>query len=182
MASAGDLKLYVESLYPGIRTEGDEPVELRADHDHRGVVSFTWLAEDSPISDLTKADLSKRGDVVFYAEISGDGNTNMTSLAVFKLGSSAVAVDDRRNLYLEVSGGDAGANMVALRARIQHVPRPSPTDSRLETPSTLAKNWPLETPPIRIRYGRSAEVQVTDQEHKTWKVSLHPDHLRGAIH
>jgi hypothetical protein len=145
-------------------------------------VNFTWLAEDSPISDLTKADLSKRDDVVLYANISDDGDTNMTNLVVFKFGSSAVAVDDKRNLYLEVTGGNAGADMVALRARIEHVPRPSPTESRFETPIRLEKNWPLETPPIRIRYGRSAEVQVTDQEHKTWKVSLHPDHLRGAIH
>jgi hypothetical protein len=182
MASAGDLKLYVESLYPGIRTEGFEPVEFRADHDHDGVVNFTWLAEDSPISDLTKADLSKRGDVVLYAEISGDGNINMTNLVVFKFGSSAVAVDDKRGLHLEVTGGDAGANRVALRARIERVRRPSPTESRFDTPIALEKDWTSATPPIRIRYGRSAEVQVTDQEHRTWKVSLHPDHLSGAIH
>jgi hypothetical protein len=182
LASAGDLKLYVESLYPGIRTEGFEPVDFKGDHGHIGEVIFTWLAADSPISDLSKVDMSKRSDVVFYAEITGDGNTSMTNLAVFKFGSPAIAVDDRNDLRLEVTGSDAGADRVVLRARIQHLPHRSPTDSRFETPNTLEANWSLATPPIRIRYGHSADVQLTDQDHRTWKVSLHPDHLRGAIH
>jgi len=42
--------------------------------------------------------------------------------------------------------------------------------------------WSPETPPVRIRYGESAEVQVTDQDHKTWKVALHPDRMQGAIY
>jgi hypothetical protein len=48
-------------------------------------------------------------------------------------------------------------------------------------------NWisrrdvPPESPPLRIRYGKSAEVKVTDQDHKTWKVTLYPDRMQGAI-
>jgi hypothetical protein len=182
MASGGDLKLYVESLYPGIRTDGFEPVEFKGDHGHDGVVNFTWLAADSPVTDLTKADLSKRSDVVFYAEITGDGNTTMTNLVVFKFGSSAIAVDDKKELDLQVTGSDAGADMVLLRARIQRVPHASPSEVRYGMPRAVEKNWTAETSPIQVRYGHSADVLMADQDHHIWKVSLHPDHMRGAIH
>jgi hypothetical protein len=182
IASAGELKVYVESLYPGIRTEGFGGIEFKGDHYRIAVVNFTWLAPDSPITDLSQADLSKRGDVALYAEITGDGGTNETNLVVFKFGASAITVDDSRDLYLEVSGSSAGADAVALRARIQHVARTSATAFPTERPHPLENDWPLETPSIRVRYGDSAVVQLTDQDHKTWKVSLYPDRLSGAIH
>jgi hypothetical protein len=182
MASAADLKVYLQSLYPGIRTEGFEGTDFRGDHYREAVVNYTWLASDSPVSDLSQADASKRGDIALYAGITGDGMTNWTNLVAFKFGSSAIAVDDRRDLYLEVAGSEAGADAVALRARIQHLPRSSPTGPPIEMPNTLENNWPSETPPIRVRYGGFAVVQLTDQEHKTWHVTLYPDHLRGAIH
>jgi hypothetical protein len=182
IASAGELKAYVESLYPGIRTEGFGGAEFKGDHYRIAVVNFTWLAPDSPITDLSQADLSKRGDVALYAEITGDGGTNETNLVVFMFGSSAMTVDDSRDLFVEVTGRGGGADAVALRARIQHVVRTSTTAFATEMPHSLEKNWSLETPPIRIRYGDSAVVQLTDQDHKTWKVSLYPDRLRGAIH
>ena len=80
--SGMDLKLYLESLYPGIRTDGFQATELRSDHGRPAVVNFTWLAADSPVTDLSKANLSKRGDAALYANISGDGTTAETTLVV----------------------------------------------------------------------------------------------------
>jgi hypothetical protein len=179
--SQGDLKLYLESLYPGIRTDGFQPTELRSDHGRPAVVSFMWLAANSPVSDLSKADLSKRSDVAIYAEITGEGSTAETTLIVSKFGSPAVAVCDDKDLNLQVTATDGGADTVILRARIQHVARAPPAEFEFGRPNALETAWSPETAPVRVRYGKSGAVQVTDQDRKTWKVVLHPDRMQGAI-
>ena len=52
LLSQKDLKLYLESLYPGIKTDGFQPTELKSDHGRSAVVNFMWLAADSPVTDL----------------------------------------------------------------------------------------------------------------------------------
>ena len=41
--SRRDLKLYLESLYPGIRTDGFQPVEFKGEHGRWAEVNFMWL-------------------------------------------------------------------------------------------------------------------------------------------
>jgi len=175
-----DLKLYLESLYPGIRTDGFQPTELRSDHGRPAVVNFTWLAADSPVTDLRKVDLSKRGNVALYANISGAGSTAETTLVALRFGSPSVAVCDDKDLNLQVTATDGGADTVILRARIQHVARAQPTDFEFGRPNAVETAWSPGSPPVRIRYGKPAEVHVTDQDHKTWKVTLYPDRMRGT--
>jgi hypothetical protein len=175
--SQGDMKLYLESLYPGIRTDGFQPTELRSDHGRPAVVSFMWLAADSPVTDLSKADLSRRGDAALYAEIGGDGGTAETTLMVLKFGTPAVGVCDRKDLNLQVTATDGGAENVMLSARIQRVARVRPSEFEYGTPHAVETAWSPETPPVRVRYGNSAELQMTDQDNKTWKVVLHPDRM-----
>jgi len=76
-----------------------------------------WLAADSPVTDLSKADLSRRSDVALYAAIGGEGSTGETTLIVLKFGSPSVAVCDRKDLDLQVTATDGGAGTVILRAR-----------------------------------------------------------------
>jgi hypothetical protein len=71
---------------------------------------------------------------------------------------------------------------VTLRAQILQGPHPSQTESPLAAPDPLNKDWSLETPPLRVRYGGGTSIRMTDQDHKTWKVSLYPDHLSGELH
>jgi len=130
----GDLKLYLESLYPGIRTDGFQTTELQSVHGRPAVVNFTWLAADSPVRDLSKADLSKRGDVALYANISGEGTTAETTLAILRFGSPSVAVCDDKDLDLRVTATDGGAGAVILRARIQHVAPPQPAQFEFGKP------------------------------------------------
>ena len=181
LLSQGDLKLYLESLYPGIRTDGFQATEFKSDHGRPAVVNFTWLAADSPVTDLSKANLSKRGDVVLYANISGDGTTAETTLVVLRFGSPSVAVCDDKDLDLQVTATDGGAGTVTLRARIQHVARAQPAEFEFGRPNAVDTAWSPKSPPLRVRYGKSAEVKVTDQDHKTWKVTLYPDRMQGAI-
>jgi beta-lactamase regulating signal transducer with metallopeptidase domain len=174
--SRADLKLFLESLYPGIRTDGFQPTTLRDDRVRE--VNFMWLAADSPVTELSKADLSKRSDVALYADVIDEGSAAFTTLIVLKFGSPAIAVCDGKDLDLQVTATDAGADTVMLRARIQHVARARPLEYGI--PNAVESAWSPETPPVRVRYGKSAEVQVTDQDHKTWKVVLHPDRMQGA--
>jgi hypothetical protein len=181
LLSQGDLKLYLESLYPGIRTDGFQATEFKSDHGRPAVVNFTWLAADSPVTDLSKANLSKRGDVVLYANISGDRTTAETTLVVLRFGSPSVAVCDDKDLDLQVTATDGGAGTVTLRARIQHVAQPQPAEFEFGRPNAVDTAWSPKSPPLRVRYGKSAEVKVTDQDHKTWKVTLYPDRMQGVI-
>ena len=180
LGSRGELKLYLESLYPGISTDGFQPTELKSDHGRSAVVSFMWLAADSPVTDLSKADLSKRTDVAVYATVIGMKSTAATTLVVLKFGSSAIAVDDPQDLDLQVTAIDGGPDMVVLRARIQRVARVRPLEFKWGTPNAVDTDWSRESPPVRVRYGESAEVRLTDQDHRTWKVVLHPDRMQGT--
>ena len=177
----GDLKLYLESLYPGIRTDGFQTTELQSVHGRPAVVNFTWLAADSPVRDLSKADLSKRGDVALYANISGEGTTAETTLAILRFGSPSVAVCDDKDLDLQVTATDGGAGAVILRARIQHVAPPQPAQFEFGKPKAVEGAWSAESRPHRVLYGKYTEVQLIDRDHKTWKVSLYPDRLWGVI-
>lgn len=179
--SEADLKLFLESLYPGIRTDGFQSTELRSDHGRPAVVNYLWLAADSPVTDLSKADISKRSDVALYAEITGQGDTAETTLAVLIFGSPSVAVCDNKDLNLQVIATDGGTDTVILRIRIQRVVRAQPADFQFGRPSAVESAWPPVSPPVRVRFGESAEMQVTDQDHRTWKVVLHPDRVQGAI-
>lgn len=178
--SKGDMKVYLESLYPGIRTDEFQTTELRSDHGRPGVVIFMWLAADSPVTDLSKADVSKRANLAFYAKI-GEGGGSETNLIVLKFGSSGVVVCDTRNLDLRVTASDGGADAVILRAQIQHVARIPPAEFEFGKPNAVETAWPPESPPIRVRYGKAAEVHLTDQDHSQWKVELFPDRLQGML-
>jgi hypothetical protein len=180
LASRGDLKRYLESLYPGIATDGFEPVEFKGDHGRRGVVNFMWLAPDSPVTDLSKADLSKRGDVVVYSDIRGAGGVSMTNLEVLKFGSSAIVVDDNNNLDVKITAIGGDADSVMLRARIQHVV-PTGSSAFQELRPVIEAAWSRETQPIRLRYGESGELQITDQDHRVWSVILHPNRMEGTL-
>jgi hypothetical protein len=173
IAARAELKLYLESLYPGIRTDGFQPTELKSDHGRSAVVNFMWLAADSPVTDLSTADLSKRADAALYASVSGEGSSAATTLVVLTFGIPAVAVDDIQNLDLQVTAADGGADTVVLRARIQRVARSHPSEFEWGTRQAVDTAWSSESSPVRVRYGSSAEVRLTDQDHRTWKVVLH---------
>ena len=179
--SGMDLKLYLESLYPGIRTDDFQPTELRSDHGRPAVVSFTWLAADSPVTELSKANLSKRGDVALYANIRGDGTTAETTLVVLRFGVASIAVCDEKDLNLQVTASDGGAGTVILHTRIQHVAPPQPAQFEFGKPSAVDSAWSPESAPVRARYGKSVAMNAIDQDHKTWKITLYPDRLQGAL-
>src|SRR6202000_2211212 len=116
-----DLKVYLESLYPGIKTDGFQPTELKSDHGRSAVVNFTWLATDSPVTNLSQVNPSKRANVAVYANISGDGSTGETTLAMLRFGSHSIAVCDDKDLDVQITAQDGGTDPFILRARIQYV-------------------------------------------------------------
>jgi hypothetical protein len=188
--SGWDVKLYVESLYPGIRTDGFQATTAYGDHGQSGQVGFVWLAADSPVTDPSKADLSKRSNLLLYADIIGEGKTWYSNLLALKFGSPAIGVSEFKNpfgvFHVQFTAADDGADAVQVRVRIQHAPLGPEMAPRPDTgpdgwvPDAAENAWSPETPPVRVRYGESAEVQVTDRDRKTWRLVLHPERLRSA--
>jgi hypothetical protein len=180
LRSGAELKLYLESLYPGIRTDGFQPTEFNGAHGRQAVVNFVWLAADSPVTDLSRADLSKRGNVALYADISDAGSTTSTNLIVLKFGSPEIAVADDQQLDLQVTAIDGGADTVILRTRIQHVALAPASEFEFSKPNAAETAWSPEAPLVHVRYGKSLVVRLADQNHKAWKVVLHPDRIEEA--
>jgi beta-lactamase regulating signal transducer with metallopeptidase domain len=178
--SSRDLQLYVESLYPGIRTDGFQVTTVHGEHGQWADVGFVWLAADSPVSDLSKVDLSERNALLVYADVIGEGMTRPTELLALKAASPAVTVCSLKNpfgvVHVQITPVEIATDAVTLRVRIQHVPLPVTA----KIPDALESAWSPESTPVRAPYGGSADVPVTDQNGKTWRIVLHPDRLVGA--
>jgi beta-lactamase regulating signal transducer with metallopeptidase domain len=178
--SGRDVQLYVESLYPGIRTDGFQPTTIHGEHGQWADVGFVWLAADSPVTDPSRADLSGRNALLLYADIIGEGKTRPTELVALKLGSPAVLVCSLKNpfgvVHAQITPVEIGTDAVTVRVQVQHVPLPITA----EIPAALETAWSPESPPVRAPYGGSAEVTVSDQNGKTWTIVLHTERLTGA--
>jgi hypothetical protein len=178
--SGRDAQLYVESLYPGMRTDGFQATTIHGEHGQWADVGFVWLAADSPVTDPSKADLSERNALLLYADIIGEGMARPSELLALKVGSPAVTECSLKNpfgaVHMEVTALETAADAVTVRIRVQHELLPSTA----EIPEPLKTAWSPATAPVRAPYGGSTDVQVTDQNGKTWKVVLHPERLRGT--
>jgi hypothetical protein len=177
--STRDIQLYVESLYPGIRTDGVQVTTIEG-RSGRSDIGFVWLAADSPVTDLSKVDLSRRGATLMYADVVGEGKTRPTELLALQVGSPAVMVCSLKNpfgvVHVQVTAVETAADAVTVRVRVQHTPL-EPTGA---IPKALDTAWPPESALVRAPYDGSASVQVTDQDGKTWQVVLHPERLGAA--
>jgi beta-lactamase regulating signal transducer with metallopeptidase domain len=175
-----DIQLYVESLYPGIRTDGVQVTTVRGERGHSADVGFVWLAADSPVTDLSKADLSRRSAVLVYLDVIGEGMTRPTELLTLKVGSPEVTECLLKNpfgvVYVQVTAVEVAADAATVRIRLQH----APLRATGEMPDADETAWSPESAPVRAPYSGSADVEVTDQNGKTWKIVLHPERLRAA--
>ena len=106
--------------------------------------------------------------------------TRSTELLVLNFGAPAVTVCSRKNpfgvVHVEVTATPGGADDVDVRVRVQHVALGT-SDG---IPDAVATAWGPESPPVRVRYGASAPVRLTDADGQAWTITLYPDRLRGA--
>jgi hypothetical protein len=178
--SGRDIQLYVESLYPGIQTDGVQVTTIHGEHGQWADVGFVWLAAHSPVTDPSKADLSGRNALLLYADVIGEGMTRPSTWMALKAGSPEVTVCSLKNpfgvVHVQVKAVEIGADSVDVRVRVQHVPLPATA----EIPDALKTGWSPESAPVRVPYGGSAGVQVTDQNGKIWRIVLHPERLRAS--
>ena len=178
--SGRDIQLYVESLYPGIRTDGIQVTTVRGERGQSADVGFVWLAADSPVTDSSKADLSRRSVVLVYLDVIGEGMTRPTELLTLKVGSPAVTECLLKNpfgvVYVQVTPVEVAADSATVRIRLQH----AQLRTTGEMPDVDESAWSPESAPVRTLYNGSAAVQVADQNGQTWKIVLHPERLAAA--
>jgi hypothetical protein len=150
---------------------------VHGEHGQGADVAFLWLAADSPVTDPSQADLSGRNALLLYADVIGEGATRSTERVALKAGSPAVTVCWLKNpfgvVHVQVTAVEIGADAVTVRVRVQHAPLPVTA----EIPNALETAWSPESAPVRAPYGGSADIQVPDQNGKTWKIELHPERL-----
>jgi BlaR1 peptidase M56 len=178
--SGRDIQLYVESLYPGIRTDEVQVTAVQGNQGRSADIGFVWLAADSPITDLSKIDLSERNAVLLSADVIGEGMTRPTGLSALKVGSPALLVSSLKNpfgvVHVEVMPEEIATDAVTVRVRVQHAPLPATA----EIPKAVQTAWPADSAPVRAPYGGSTDVEVTDQNGNAWKIVLHPERLGAA--
>jgi hypothetical protein len=176
--STRDIQLYVESLYPGIQTDKVQVTTIHGGPGQSADVGFVWLAPDSPITDPSKLDPSRRNALLLYADVVGEGMTRPTEWVALKAGSPAVAVCSLKNpfgvVHLQVTTVETGLDAVTVRVRLQHAPLHATADPR---PEAVQAQWSPESNAVRAPYGQSTDVEVADQTGKPWKIVLHPDRL-----
>lgn len=178
--SGADIRLNIESLYPGIKTDRLQLVTFQSPRGQRPDVAFVWLAADSPITDPMKADFSRQPDVLVYADVSTGGKTFYTQMLALNFGSTGTTGCALRNpfgvFHLQLALDKDDANAAAIRIRWQHMPLPA-----AETvPAPVETAWSPQSAPIRAVYGGSSETQVTDAEGRTWDIVLHTDRMTHA--
>jgi hypothetical protein len=175
--SGRDIQLNIESLYPGIRTDGVQITTIHGEHGQWADVGFVWLAADSPVTDPAKADLAGRNVLFLYADVIGEGMTRPTEIMKLKAGTPAATVCSLTNpfgvVHVEVTPVEIGRDTVTLRVRVQHAPLPATA----AIPDALETAWSPESAPVAVPYSGSADVQVTDRDGKIWKIVLHPERL-----
>jgi beta-lactamase regulating signal transducer with metallopeptidase domain len=175
--SGNDIKLNIESLYPGVKTDRLQIMTLVGPRGQRPAISFVWLAADSPVTDPMKADFSKQPDVLIYADVTSGGRTFYTQMLALSFGSSGKTQCALRNpfgvvwLQVAVDKGDSAAATVRIRA--QHLPLPASES----IPGPVENAWSQESPPVRAVYGGSSETQIIDAEGRKWDIVLHTDRL-----
>jgi hypothetical protein len=178
--SGRDIQLNIESLYPGIRTDGVQVTTIHGEHGQWADVGFVWLAADSPVTDPSQADLSQRSALLLYADVIGKGMTRPSELLALKAGSPAVTVCSLKNpfgvVHVQVTAVEIGTDAVTVRIRVQH----TPLRTTAEIPDALDTAWSPESALVRAAYSGSTDVQVTDQNGETWKIVLHPERLEPA--
>jgi hypothetical protein len=175
--SGSDIKLNIESLYPGIKTDRLQITTLYGPRGQRPDISFVWLAADSPVTDPTKADFSRQPDVLIYADVTAEGQTFYSQLLALNFGSSGTTQCALRNpygvvwLHVSVDQGDSAAATVRIRG--QHLPLPAGES----IPGPVETAWSQESPPVRAVYGGSSDAEVTDADGRKWDIVLHADRL-----
>jgi beta-lactamase regulating signal transducer with metallopeptidase domain len=197
--SAADVKVYIESMYPGIKTaefsaETIHPAKMQTGRSELPYVNFVWLADDSPVTSVSLADLSKRKDLFLYADVNDGGRTTYTQLAAMTWGSPTVINESpyfnpQMIKYIEVTAADAGADAVALRVRsqplvlgldAQQMAQQVARGTEPKIPDANPSAWSPETAPIRVPYGESGHIDITDRDGHQWSIVLHPARLKRA--
>lgn len=197
--SGTDVKFYIESMYPGIKTaefsaETIHPAKMQTRRSEWPYVNFVWLANDSPVTDVSRADLSKRKDLFLYADVNDGGHTSYTDLVAMTLGSPAVIsrspyFNPHSIEYIEVTAAEAGADAVALRLRSQQIvlglnasqlALQIARGADIKIPEANPSAWSPESAPIRVPYGESGQIDMTDPDGHQWSIVLHPARLKRA--
>lgn len=193
--SGWDEKLYIESLYPGIKTAEMQVVEAHGGDNQYGDVIFVWLAKDSPLTDPSGADPSRRQDLAIFADIARDDVSSPSNLLVLDYGSTGTVMSSHENPYgvahLQITAQKGDGNTVELHVRLQHAPLgiglppsggPTPGGGVLESEpqDPVESAWPRDTAQVRIPLGGSGTVQLQDQNGHNWSVVLYTERLKGA--
>jgi len=176
--AAADMPGEIEARFPGIKVSasteptlnnvdclGATPAERQRLH-----VLCVWLAADSPITDQSKVDLSRRPDVFLAAELETDLGAHIRMPVSLNFGTWAAWYGVDCTIYrllgpcdLRFAAHDGGGNQVELTVGQQ---LPGEQDITLVPEGT-----------VRVNYGGEETVRFTDREGHSLRIKLRPIRL-----
>jgi hypothetical protein len=167
-----DLALF----YPGIRT-GEwirSPVNTSAGQ--TAWITYVWLAADSPVSDLSSFDAAKRPNVLIDVRVSQDNGSIEGTRIAATLGEPAVR-DVLCFFRLEVTASDGKRDAVSLRTRIQPMAATPVSLRDCQRNSPVTSGWSPASSVLRVPYDHFGSVDLEDNNHVRWHISLSPHRL-----
>jgi beta-lactamase regulating signal transducer with metallopeptidase domain len=159
------LSRYLEAIYPGTKVQdysGGPVVNAKGE---RATVSFLWLAPDSPVTDLSRVDATKRSDVFLTVTLTTADNPYPLEIPMaLKYGVPTMA-NGSGALQLQAVATDASASYVDIEMQLY------------SNDSTAALSWAPNAPKLRIDYGTDASMTFQDEKKRSWRVAIRPERL-----
>ena len=113
-------------------------------------VALWWLGEDSPVTNRSALDFSKRDDVLVFAQILR--NEKYYDTAATPLNFGVPAATTLGNVHYQLKAISSGKNAIAVQLNINSGADPS------ESPSD---SW--TSPVVRVGYGDQVSMQLPDR-------------------
>jgi hypothetical protein len=155
------------ALYPGITVGAGRGRSIKTATGAPVRFWLLWLGEDSPVTDRSAIDFSKRDDVLVYAQISRNGEHWGTTATPLNFGVPGVS--NFAYVPFQIKATSAGPSAVELQVAIEPVPGGSRS-------ATAAWTSALVT----VAYGDHVSIQLPVRNGQMLSVVLRPEHLRAV--
>ena len=190
-SNSGGTQAYIEALLPGSKINGYFGTSVRNAAGKSATAQFLWLAANSPVTQLSQADLAMRKDVFLYTEVTwpATASARSTEDPLQRAGTPYFTVEDRgrrtsatwQSVTFSVPGEGELPGLLRWRV-VGDASLQGDILMRLEVKSPGdASQWMPAGPERRVAYGSTTEYPWADSTGQIWKFAITPAALRVPL-